>query len=163
LQPWWVTRWGLPGFVAAPCPCVQTAGSSLWYRHCRFLGAVQELRVFLLPSAELCAVLNTLLEKLAWRTSFSLFYSLSLFRCLLSFVSENTLSCVKLLSLFRLWDGKDRDKMWHFHPFVFLLRFWLFTAETFAVLRAAVIPCGFVVRQANDNEAVKSVSVVCSV
>lgn len=31
------------------------------------------------------------------------------------------------------------------------------------VLHYTVILCGFVARQANDNEAVKSVNIVCSV
>lgn len=51
--------------------------------------------------------------------------------------------------------------MRHFHVFVFLVQLWLFTAETFVVLRHAVILCVFLVRQANDSEAVKSVDTVC--
>lgn len=35
--------------------------------------------------------------------------------------------------------------------------------ETLVVLRYAVILHGFVVRQANDSEAVKSVNIACSV
>lgn len=53
--------------------------------------------------------------------------------------------------------------MWHFHVFVFLVQFWLCTAETFMVLHYTVILRGFVVRQAKDSEAVRSVNVVCSV
>lgn len=53
--------------------------------------------------------------------------------------------------------------MRHFHMFVFLVQLWLFTAETFVVLRHAMILCGFIVGQANDSEDVKSVDIVCPV
>lgn len=53
--------------------------------------------------------------------------------------------------------------MWHFHVFVFLVQFWLFTVETLVVLSYAAILSVSVVRQANDSEAVKSVNIVCSV
>lgn len=145
---------------AAPCPGPEAAHSPVCCWHCSFPGLDRNSNFFSFPSAELSAVLNTSLEKLVWRASFS---------PLFPFVIPFHISC--LSSRIILWSivavllskSKCRDKMWHFHVFVFLVQFWLFTLETLVVLSYAAILRVSVVRQANDSEAVKSVNIVCSV